>query len=275
MKKFHLNENYPGKLFYIFPLLLMLFTACEQENLPATQADEVNLEMEKKSERAEKTNTYYGPAVPYGKGVVRSLVTMNHEGDPVEIGLKISEKVLEGLPSHIDEFSLELHKKADKLPFDHIDLGWMVEGHEPFFYEFPHFDVHFYMISEEEKMQITDAEKAEILPAPQYWPASYFPTPGYEPYMGKHWLSEDAPELQEGGNFSQTFIYGSYDGDFIFLEPMITLEYLQEKLDESFEIPQPDEYQINNVYYPTRYRISYDEIKKEYSLVLYDMIWVD
>lgn len=249
MKKFHLNANCPWKLFYIFPLVLMMFTACEQENLPATKADEVILEMEKKSERADKTNTYYGPTVPYGNGVVRSHVTMNHDGDPVEIGLKISEKVLEGLPSHMDEFSLELHKKADKLPFVHIDLGWMVEGHEPFFYEFPHFDVHFYMISEEEKMQITDAEKAEILPEPQYWPESYFPTPGYVPNMGKHWLSENAPELQEGGFFSQTFLYGSYDGEFIFLEPMITLEYLQEKLDESFEIPQPEEYQINNVYY--------------------------
>lgn len=275
MKKFRKNQNGFGNLLYIFSFLLLIFTACEQENLPATQVDEVNLEVEKKSEKAEKTNTFYGPAVPFGNGVVRSLVTMNHEGNPVEIGLKMSEKVLDRLPSHIEEFSLQIHKKADKLPFDHIDLGWMINGHEPFFYEFPHFDVHFYMVSEEEKMEITDDEKAEILPEPQYWPVSYFPAPGYEPYMGKHWLSEDAPELEEGGLFSQTFIYGSYNGEFIFLEPMITKEYLEKRLDESFEIPQPTEYQLKEVFYPTRYRISYDKTKKEYSIILFDMVWID
>lgn len=275
MKKIHKNENAFGILLCIFPFLLLIFTACEQENIPTTQVDQINLEMEEKAEKAAKTNTYYGPAVPFGNGVVRSLVTINHEGNPVEIGLKMSEKVLERLPAHIEEFSLKIHKKANKLPFDHIDLGWMKNGHEPFFYQFPHFDIHFYMISKEEKMKIIDDTEAEILPDPRYWPVSYFPGPGYEPYMGKHWLSGDAPELKEGGVFSQTFIYGSYNGAFNFLEPMITLDYLQKRLDESFDIPQPTQYQVNNVFYPTRYRISYDNIKKEYKIILFDMVWID
>jgi hypothetical protein len=53
------------------------------------------------------------------------------------------------------------------------------------------------------------------------------------PRMGTHWPDMRSPELQGMlGNpqgyrpFTTTFIYGSWDGDFIFAEPMITRAFI-------------------------------------------------
>lgn len=198
---------------------------------------------------------------------------MTHDGAPLAIGIKLSERTLENLPPDMEEFSLQLPNKAKGLAFDHIDLGWNPEGHEPpGTYDIPHFDIHFYMISREEQMGITDPDLAEILPPNEFWPANYFPTPGFVPMMGKHWLNMFADELQPGGVFTQTFIYGSYNGEFIFYEPMITLDYLKEKTSMQYDISQPAEFQRTGYYYPTTYSISYDSTKKEYTISLEGMV---
>jgi large repetitive protein len=46
--------------------------------------------------------------------------------------------------------------------------------------------------------------------------------------MGLHWNDPDAPE-RKGAPFTQTFIYGSYDGAMIFGEPMVAKSYLETK----------------------------------------------
>ncbi|MGY5846122.1 DUF5602 domain-containing protein [Salegentibacter sp. HM20] len=266
MKNFELPIASPRIFSYLFPLIVFVLFSCEPD------ADVPGLETaDFKGKVAEKANTFYGPAEPYGRGVVRSFVTIQRDGSPLEVGLKVSDKVFEHLPDEMHEFSLKLPNKAENIPFDHIDFGWMPGGHPPEFYLLPHFDIHFYMISEEEKMQITDENKAEILPHNDYWPATYFPTPGYEPYMGKHWLSANAPELG-GETFTHTFIYGSYDGDFIFYEPMITLDYFNLKQSNTFEIPQPAMFEEAG-YYPTTYSVNYDRIKKETSIILGDFVY--
>ena len=48
------------------------------------------------------------------------------------------------------------------------------------------------------------------------------------PRMGLHWADAAAPEFS-GQPFVKTFIYGSYDGAFIFAEPMLTKAYLESK----------------------------------------------
>ena len=46
--------------------------------------------------------------------------------------------------------------------------------------------------------------------------------------MGAHWLDITSPELNQENpkSFTQTFIYGSYDGKVIFMEPMITKAFM-------------------------------------------------
>jgi hypothetical protein len=264
----------PQILLKIFPLVIVfLFASCEKEAVTDIENQSADLTFSTSRAHPEKMNTFYGPAKPFGKGVARAMVTMTHDGVPRAIGIKLSERTLENLPHDMEEFSLQLPNKAEGLAFDHIDLGWNPGGHEPLeIYGIPHFDIHFYMISEEEQMGITNSDLAEILPSDEFWPANYNPTPSFVPMMGKHWLSLFADELQPGGVFTQTFIYGSYNGDFIFYEPMITLDYLKEKTSMQYNISQQGEFQRTGYYYPTTYSINYDSIKKEYTISLEGMV---
>ncbi len=264
----------PQILLKVFPLIIVfLLSSCEKEDLTAIENQSADLSFSASKAHPEKMNTFYGPAKPFGKGVARAMVTMSHDGEPQAIGIKFSERALENLPSDPEEFTFQLPNKAKGLAFDHIDLGWNPEGHEPpGIYDIPHFDIHFYMISEEEKMSITDPDLAAILPPNEFWPEDYIPTPGFVPMMGKHWLSTLADELQPEGVFTQTFIYGSYNGEFIFYEPMITLGYLLEKSSIQYNISQPAVFQRTGYYYPSTYSINYDSTKKEYIISLEGMV---
>lgn len=120
--------------------------------------------------------TYYGPSREFGGGTAQSMVQFNMAGELSAIGLKFSESVLSGLPDMMHEITLELPEEAGALIFDHIDIGFMPQGHEPpGMYDIPHFDLHFYMISKEERALITDAELAEILPQSEFIPSTYIP----------------------------------------------------------------------------------------------------
>ena len=257
MKKFNYFVLWPLSFRTLTPtlslFLLFLFLGCVPDPLP--------------------DNTFYGPPQHFGDGVVKSIVVMKDEGVPEMIGLKISAKVLENLPEEDYNVHFKLPGETEGLAIDHIDLGWNPHGHEPpGVYDIPHFDIHFYMITEEYQSNILDADKAEILPANEFWPQDYFPTEGYVPQMGKHWLNMHADEIQEGGKFTRTFIYGSYDGEFQFYEPMITLDYLKQKGSEQMAIPQPAEFQKTEFYYPTTYSIKYNPLKREYLITMENML---
>lgn len=220
----------------------------------------------------DSSTTYFGPVNEIGNGTAWSFLKFNINGDLEAIGIRFTEDALAGLPDHMTHNTLLLPEEADGIVYDHVDLEWNPEGHEPpGIYDIPHFDVHFYMITPEEKMMITNGDLAEILPAEQFWPATYFPTPGFVPMMGKHWLSSEAGELT-GEGFAQTFIYGSYNGDFIFYEPMITMDYFLQKSSETYNIFQPENFERSG-FYPTSYSINYNAVAGEYTVVLEDMVW--
>ena len=267
----------PRSNFYLLPLLfLFLLAGCQKESMP--EVDGLTNTPQAKAHDAVRINTFYGPAEPFNGGVIRTMVSMNEYGEPTQVGVKISAKVLEDVEEMESEIiTLQFPNKSDGLPFDHLDINWNMHGHEPdFLYNVPHFDAHFYMVSEEYQMGITDPVKAAIYPDPEYVPAGYVPPPPFlpvqlVPQMGVHWTkSTEAPP------FTHTFIFGSYDGEFIFYEPMFTVEYLRNEADgEIFPIAQPEEYAMGGYYYPTNYSIDYDPVKKEYTIILGGMIWVE
>ena len=115
------------------------------------------------------------------------------------------------------------------------------------------------------------ATKAANFPAAAYVPAGYVPPPGPAaanaiPQMGLHWTSTSASELN-GQAFTSTFIYGSWDGRFIFLEPMITKAYLESHPNVTSPIAQPTTWAAAG-YYPTTSTVKYDPTAKEYRIVL-------
>ena len=84
--------------------------------------------------------------------------------------------------------------------------------------------------------------------------------------MGAHWVDKEASEFN-GGTFTRTFIYGSYNGTVTFLEPMITMAYLQTRANDMVPIPAPAKYATPG-YYPLAYKVAYDGAKHAYAIGL-------
>lgn len=198
-----------------------------------------------------------GPDETIQKGKGRSWINLNSVGAPTQLGITLDDAALNSMPVQGEESNFKLAlSNAAKLatPFDHIEIGWNPHGHEPVgVYNKPHFDFHFYMVSDAEVNAATDPVKLDAIPAAEYVPKNYVPGPAV-PKMGKHFIDITSPELN-GKAFNETFIYGTYDGKVTFYEPMITLAFLLSA--ESFErqIPQPEKY-MKPGYYPTTMSIA-------------------
>ena len=139
----------------------------------------------------------------------------------------------------------------------------------------PHFDFHFYTITEKERYAISaqgeGLEKCRKRPQPEYLPESYFYAPDSEhDRMGSHWIDKEAHEFH-GHQFTATLLYGSYDGQVIFVEPMITKSFLESKPCFTQPVKQPAKYQKAG-YYPTSYSVKYDAGRKEYTVALDGLI---
>ncbi|MEX2592962.1 MAG: DUF5602 domain-containing protein [Anditalea sp.] len=225
-----------------------------------------------------KQITYYGPKVTLGDGNARTFITINKEGVPVSMGITLSEKALLNLPTAHDghdgpvslENVLQLPVQAEITPFKFATLDWNPSGHEPIgVFDLPHFDCHFYMISNEERLTIMplapDVMDPEI-PLAKYLPEIYVQTPGRVPNMGVHWIDPTGHEFN-GGTFDRTFIYGTYKEKVAFMEPMVTMDYLKSKPEKVDPILLPEAYQIDG-FYPSKYEVKYYPHKKEYQIKL-------
>src|SRR5918994_592387 len=77
------------------------------------------------------------------------------------------------------------------------------------------------------------------------------------PRMGNHLLDSQSPELKDSLPFTSTFIYGAWEGELIFWEPMITLDFLRNTAQACMKIPQPQAFRQAG-YYPTQYCVRQD-----------------
>jgi hypothetical protein len=97
------------------------------------------------------------------------------------------------------------------------------------------------------------------------------PTAATVPMMGLHWIDPKTPELN-GKPFTTTFIVGSWDGRFVFYEPMITKATIESvksapKFTIANPVNQPAAFERPG-YHPTQYSISWDAAAKEYRISL-------
>jgi hypothetical protein len=221
-----------------------------------------------------KSKTFYGPSVSVGNGSARAWVMIDAAGKPTSVGINFSEQALNGLPDQGVENVLELPSQANQTLFKHFTFDWTPHGHPPMdAYGLPHFDLHFYMISHHERMAIPGLNPPAIDPAPaaKYIPSNYVQLPGLVPMMGAHWVDMLSGEYN-GEKFTKTFIYGTLNKEVIFLEPMITREYLLTKPHEVIAIRQPAAYQKSG-YYPLKYSIKYNPTAKEYNISLEELTY--
>lgn len=233
---------------------------------------------------------------------------------PVEIGVAISESAMDNLPTAAVTPAMAGHEahantamvmnmylldlpSQNPTPYKFVQFDWNPVGHEPpGVYDLPHFDFHFYTVGVDVRNSIVPTDTKYDTKAALF-PAEAFRAPFYldgataanapagavaVPQMGLHWLDVRSPELQGMAGkpeafkpFTKTFLYGSWNGEFIFDEPMITRAYLQAKKgatdpavrDEIIPVSTPAKYQRPG-YYPSAYRITYDAQAKEYLVAL-------
>lgn len=250
----------------------------------------------------EAAQVRYGVGVPVGEGVARSYVIANG-GDVEEFGVALSEGALRGLPQvegmpgnaehpgqaadpephgappgHV-EFVLAMPAEHGT-PFRFVGLDWNPVGHPPMgIYDAPHFDIHFYTITEGERDLIDPAHpdfaiKASRVPDVALAPAGYLPHHMLEqadpaaltvPRMGLHWVNPAGAEFA-GGPFTAALLYGSWDGDFIFIEPMVARDFLLQDPNLSMPFSGPI---AGNA--PGVLRVYRDAVTSEYRIGIRDM----
>ncbi len=211
---------------------------------------------------------FKGTETTFQHGKAWTWVEMNAQNQPVRIGISINDAAMNSLDtshpgagghSHVNGLSLALPSRSADIPFRHILLDWNPHGHEPAgLYDQPHFDFHFYLTSEADRKAIppyaVDSSKFLNRPGAAYLPANYINIPGGVPEMGTHWIDVTSGEFS-GAGFTQTFIYGSYDGKVNFYEPMITKAFIDANANFERAIPQPAKVQQTG-FYPTKMKVS-------------------
>jgi len=218
--------------------------------------------------------SYLGKAVHIGKGTARVVAVTDAKGQPLSITVRMTPGALEGLPTELNkmtadgewEFPLPVPAEAHT-GFTEVMIDWNPHGHPPpKVYTVPHFDFHFYAVSPATLEGIKFSGPTD--PAAEVSDTGLVP-PDYQVVpdtvvngMGVHAIDMTAPEFN-GKPFTSTFIYGYYKDKLIFVEPMVTLAFLQSKPNFSAPVKIPAHYSIP-AYYPTRYSVRYDAAHKRY-----------
>ena len=236
--------------------------------------------------------TVRGEVEKMGAGTVQSFVTLDPSDAPIAIGVTLSAGALEQLPPVPNTVSRCFDLNGDGrhtghecmgdeeqildvpvesttgLPFRWMSVNWNPAGHHNTPYVQPHFDFHFNAVDRSRIEAIAPGRCGELAdcgefkratrPVPaQYLPSGYIDVGAVVPRMGNHLLDSQSPELKDSLPFTTTFIYGAYEGELIFWEPMITLDFLQKTQDACMEIRQPKAFRQAG-YYPTQYCVRQD-----------------
>ncbi|RRO14694.1 hypothetical protein EIL87_18265 [Saccharopolyspora rhizosphaerae] len=256
----------------------------------------------------------YGESAPLGDGTITAY-TQFLGSRPVSIGVRMSDASFSGLPQNpptdgtlcfdkngdgssdpVEECSggygevLELGEHARQqreFPFTYILNNWNPHGHIPLgVYDKPHYDVHFYLNDNAERLAIRpgpcpqlvhcdDYELGKRLPEPRYVPADHTDADAIEPAMGNHLVDPTAPEFN-GQPFRHTWIYGTWNREVTYYEPMISLAWLDglrtgATEDGCHEYKQPAAWQGPG-WYPTTYCTRHSETRQEVSVSLEDFV---
>lgn len=215
-----------------------------------------------------------GDSLRLGDGFVRSWVEVDVAGAPLAVGVTLPDSVLASVPDEAVMLSLDL-PRVRGMPFRHVLVDWNPAGHPPAgLYHHPHWDAHFYTISAAERRSI-EAGETGLRPDGRYMPAGFVPVPDLGlyafPEMGVHWVHEDAAELN-GSTFDRTLIYGSHGERTIFVEPMFTTAFLQDRPDVAAPVPPPPAVHEAG-YYPLRYVLRYEPRERGFRVSLEDFRW--
>jgi hypothetical protein len=259
--------------------------------------------------------TSWGELTGFGNGAIQTFVTADSSGKPEYVGVYFTAGLLSGLPETpsdgkwdvVDgdgnliipccghEVVLNFPESAATIPFKHFVLNWNPLGHPPAgVYTAPHYDLHFYTISNDERIAIAAATaetmcsvpdpsdtpgehpvpvscetlEQAIIPLPEnQTPPGYIDVAEVAPGMGNHLVNVTAPEMT-GEPFTYTWIYGAYAGRLTFYEPMIANAFLEERNPETCAAISMPEEMPESGYYPSQYCIRYMSDQDAFAVTL-------
>ncbi|MBB5917324.1 hypothetical protein BJY24_006236 [Nocardia transvalensis] len=258
----------------------------------------------------------YGQSANLGNGRITAYSQTDSAGTPLVIGLAATDSVYDALPYDPPSSGLYCYDKnadgtvdphhecagghehalplpenlarRDDMPFTYVLANWNPHGHVPAgVWDTAHFDVHFYLNDNAERLAIrpgpclqmtacADYALGKNLPAAKYRPPSYADLDAIEPAMGQHLINTTTPELN-GGPFTHTFIYGSWNGEITFYEPMVNLDQYNGLRsgaigDACTPIEQPRAWQQAG-WYPTRYCLRHRANRSETLTTLEEFVY--
>jgi hypothetical protein len=259
------------------------------------------------ADRPRTTTTLQGAEVRVGNGTARMFVERGPGGEPRVIGIALTEAALTGLATRMNTASRCFDKNGDgtiahgeclgdyqvelampegaadlRLPFRWATVNWNPEGHlapAPPVWSAPHFDFHFFLADPTlihgirtgpcaEFIHCEDSARATTpLPA-RHAPEDYINVGAAVAAMGNHLVDARDPELADPKlGFSHTFIYGTYDGKLIFLEPMVSHGFLSKQPQDCRPVRLPKAYAAAG-YYPAAYCVRHDAASATYRVTL-------
>jgi hypothetical protein len=180
-------------------------------------------------------------------------------------------------------------ESPDLAPFGYVQFNYNPHGHPPPappVYAEPHFDFHFYLVGLEDVKDIRTGtcgffidcdlyERARVPVPAEYMPPDYIEVGAAAGEEGNHLLLSTAPELGDPpADFTQTFIFGSYDGHIIFYEPMIAVSVFTSGLNECYPIAEPTAWEVAGPY-PTRYCMRHLPDEEAYTVSLESFVLRD
>ncbi|MCI0436485.1 MAG: DUF5602 domain-containing protein [Gemmatimonadetes bacterium] len=223
------------------------------------------------------TRTLRGAEIAVGAGRARTEIVVDASDRIRTLSVVFTRESLDNLPPALPntEFILPLSADAPRTVFDHVAINWAPQGHPPpMVYTHPHFDVHFYLISMQQRDAISPADpdfglKAVRAPDAAALPAGYVGDQFAIPRMGTHWTDRASHEFH-GSLFTSSMIIGFYDARMIFIEPMMTRAFLESRPDESKTIALPAQVPAAGDW-PTTWRVRFDNAG-EYRVELTDFV---
>jgi hypothetical protein len=259
----------------------------------------------------------YGQRTSIGHGTLTAY-TQSDGSHPIAIGLIMTDGVLDGLPTdpasdghwcydkdgngtidRLNECSggyenvLQLgshFQRSVDTPFTFLLANWNPFGHIPVgVYNVPHFDVHFYMVPNSQRTAIRpgpcpvlvncdDHALGKLLPAAKYLAPDFADVDAVEPGMGNHLIDPTGPEFN-GQAFTHTWIYGVWNHNVTFYEPMITHQWFSGMRggtigDACFDFKQASSFQKTG-WYPTKYCLRHRASRQDMTVSLENFVHHD
>ena len=230
----------------------------------------------KKDENAVKF--FKSEPVAFQHGTAFTWYVTDKTNKPLRIAIAIDDAAMANLDRgkgdmHNNSVSLPMPAQANSTIFTHGLLNWNPMGHPlEGVYDLPHFDFHFFTVSEATRLAMPTymqaPDKWNNYPPADYLPLNYVPVAPGVPHMNGHWVDMTSPEFN-GQKFTQSYIYGSYDGKVTYQEPMFLEAFFRANAGFTRTIPQPAKVEKPG-WYPTKLRI--EKSNGTTSVILEDFI---